>query len=174
MMKSKNFFHRIAKTGLETLSHIFAIVNFAGAYDTASNLGGTKMKKIAIYGGAALLSLGLATPAFADNHFGNELRGQTVDIQFADGTRNAVFFGSTGQATIANATGQTSTANWFVEGDKLCLSSGSATECYGYSAPFSARTPTTMTSDCNAGSVWTARAVNAPVQEVAPDLGERG
>lgn len=132
------------------------------------------MKKIAIFGGAALLSLGIATPAFAGDHSGNELRGQTVDIQFADGTRNAIFFGSTGTATIANATGQTATANWFVEGDKLCLSSGSATECFAYTAPFAARTPVSMTSDCNAGSLWTARAVNAPVQEVAPDLGERG
>ncbi len=132
------------------------------------------MKKIALFGGAAMLSLGLATPAFADDHSGNELRGQTVDVQFADGSRNAIFFGSTGTATIANATGQTATANWFVEGDKLCLSSGSATECFAYTAPFSARTPVSMTSDCNAGSMWTARSVNAPVQEVAPDLGERG
>jgi len=132
------------------------------------------MNRLVNFAGAAALTLGVATPAFANDHNGDELRGQSVDILFADGTRNTVFFGSTGTATITNTTGQASRANWFVDGDKLCLSAGMAKECYNYTDKFVAGQTVSMTSNCNTGARWTARAVNAPRQEVAPELGERG
>lgn len=132
------------------------------------------MKRIALIAGAFALSAGFAAPAVADDHSGDEIRGQTVDVMFADGTRNSIFFGSTGVATITNPTGQSSRANWSVQGDQLCLRAGSATECFAYTAPFQAGRAMPMTSNCNPGSVWTARAVNPRRQEIAPVLGERG
>ncbi|RJY08289.1 hypothetical protein D6201_01980 [Aurantiacibacter aquimixticola] len=117
----------------------------------------------------------MATPAVAQDMDadGDELRGQTVDVVFADGTRNSIFFGSTGVATISNTTGQTATANWFVRGDELCLQSSLATECYDYDNRFVAGRAYSLASDCQT-AVWTARAVNPPRQMVAPTTGERG
>ena len=132
------------------------------------------MKFAKMIAGAFVLSAAMATPAMADDHSGEEIRGQTVDVTFADGSRNSIFFGSTGVATITNTAGQSARANWAVQGDRLCLRAGSATECFAYSAPFQAGRAMPMSSNCNTGSVWTARAVNPPRQEVAPVLGERG
>lgn len=123
----------------------------------------------------AVMGLGISAPAYANTHtVGEELRGQTVDIQFADGTRNSVFFGSTGVATISNQTGQSTNANWFAQGENICLRSGSTQECWSSANRFSAGQTVAMTSSCNSASTWTARSVNAPRQKVAPLIGERG
>ena len=122
---------------------------------------------------AALIS----APAAAQMMTGEELRGQTVVVDFADGTRNTVFFGSTGAATISNpTTGQTLNGNWYTQGSNLCLAAGGATECWAYTNRFAAGRAVTLASDCGQNAVWTARAVNAPRQEVAPaqQTGERG
>lgn len=132
------------------------------------------MNRFVMLTGAAALTAAVTAPAHADDHAGEELRGQTVDMVFADGTRNSVFFGSTGVATISNTTGQSANANWFMQGDQICLRAASATECWNYSGRFTAGQPVAMTSSCNAGSTWTARNVNPPRQRVAPMMGERG
>ncbi len=130
------------------------------------------MKRLVWAATAAALAMGISAPAQAAN--GDELRGQTVDVRFADGTTNSVFFGSTGMARITNGAGQSANANWFVRGDQLCLRAGANTECWGYANTFAARAPVSMTSSCGAPSVWTPRNVNAPRQQAAPILGERG
>ena len=132
------------------------------------------MNRFVLLTAAAAIGAATASPAMADNHIGEELRGQTVDMQFADGTRNSVFFGSTGVATISNATGQSANANWFTQGEQICLRSGAATECWNAPGRFAAGQTVSMTSSCNSASSWTARNVNPPRQKVAPNLGERG
>ncbi|MEP2737283.1 MAG: hypothetical protein ABJP34_13410 [Erythrobacter sp.] len=132
------------------------------------------MNRFVLLTGAAAMATAIAAPAHADNDAGEELRGQTVDIQFADGTRNSVFFGSTGVATISNSTGQSANANWFMQGNQICMRASSATECFNYSGRFAAGQSVAMTSSCNSRSTWTARNVNPPRQKVAPTMGERG
>lgn len=122
--------------------------------------------------GMAVASVGTA---YADDHMmtGDELQGQTVDIVFADGTTNSIFFGSNGQALVSGPGGSTMNASWFVQQDELCLQASGSRECWGYSSEFAAGTPMSMSSSCDATSQWTARAVNAPV--AAPMMmGERG
>lgn len=131
------------------------------------------MKPIVMFAAAFAVSA-TAAPALADDHAGDELRGQTVDMIFADGTRNSVFFGATGVATIANATGQSAKANWFMQGDQICLRAAATTECWNYSGPFVAGQTVSMTSSCDTTSSWTARNVNPPRERVAPIMGERG
>jgi len=132
------------------------------------------MNRFVMLAAGAALGATAATPAMADNHSGEELRGQTVDMIFADGTRNSVFFGSTGVATISNATGQSANANWFMQGNQICLRASSATECWNYSGRFAAGQSVSMKSSCNAASTWTARNVNPPRERVLPSMGERG
>ena len=134
----------------------------------------TVMNRFVMLTAAATMATAIAAPAHADDHAGEELRGQTVDMVFADGTRNSVFFGSTGVATISNSTGQSANANWFMQGNKLCMRASSATECWNYSGRFSAGQAVRMTSSCNGTSTWTARGVNPAREVVAPIMGERG
>lgn len=133
------------------------------------------MKLIALAAGATIAMMSASAAAQTMN--GDEIRGQTVEVRFADGTQNNIFFGSTGAATITNpTTGQTLNGNWYTSGNDLCLAAGGATECWDYNARFAAGRTVTLASDCNQSAMWTARAVNAPRQEVAPvqERGERG
>lgn len=132
------------------------------------------MNRFLMLAAVAAFGATAASPAMADDHIGEELRGQTVDMVFADGARNSVFFGSTGVATISNATGQSANANWFMQGNQICLRASSATECWNYSGRFAAGQSVSMMSSCNAASTWTARNVNPPRQRVLPSMGERG
>lgn len=122
--------------------------------------------------GASLLA---ANPAYAQTQNGQELIGNSVDVQFADGVRNIVAFGPSGQARITSADGTLSNASWFVRDNQLCLQTGSVSECWGYSQRFVAGRAFIMASSCNMTSQWTARAVNplpAPVRPAEPS--ERG
>ena len=60
---------------------------------------------------------------------------------------------------------------WTAAGGQLCLSTGSAGECWPYSQPFQAGQQVSLTSSCNAASRWTALGTNQPQQQSA---GERG
>jgi hypothetical protein len=55
----------------------------------------------------------------------------------------------------------------------LCLSNGSAQECWPYTAPFQAGQAVTLTSSCNSTSSWLAAATNGPPPP-AGQKGERG
>lgn len=132
------------------------------------------MRNLSLLVAASAATLALSAPAHAQALSGEELRGQMVDITFADGTRNSVFFGSTGMATVSNSTGQSANANWFVQGSQLCLRASAATECWNYANRFAAGQGVSLTSTCDQTAVWTPRNVNAPRQMVAPEAGERG
>lgn len=125
---------------------------------------------------AALAMAPSAASAQSMMQTGDELRGQTVDVAFADGTRNSVYFGPNGTARITTPDGYAVNGTWAVRNNQLCLMAGGEDECWTYDRRFAANTPMTMSSTCNETSRWTARAVN-PMQMPAPVVspqGERG
>lgn len=135
------------------------------------------MRSLIVLTGLVGASISLAAPAAAQTNLsGEELHGQTVDVLFSDGTRNAVFFGGDGNAVIAAPSGLRSNGTWSASGGKICLNASGASECWDYVRRFTAGQAVTLNSSCNETSQWTARSVNAPVQQVAPAItrGERG
>ena len=120
---------------------------------------------------AAAMAAAFSFSGAAHAAMGDELQGHTVDVVFADGTQNSIYFGSNGQALVSGPQGSTMTANWYVQDDQLCLQSGGTQECWGYAAPFAAGQTMTLESGCDATSQWTARSVNAPAPMMT---GERG
>ena len=117
-----------------------------------------------ILAGVGIVGLGImsASAASAQTQSGAELIGHTVDVAYADGTRNSVYFGPNGQARINGTNGATAAASWYTEGSSLCLQTAAAKECWGYGSRFAAGNAVSMSSSCNGVSQWTARSVNAP------------
>lgn len=107
---------------------------------------------------------------------GDELRGHTVDVLFADGNRNAVYFGADGSASITSPAGLRSNARWSANAGQLCLNVSGTSECWDYTRRFSAGQTVSLNSSCDETSQWTARSVNPAVQQTAPAIirGERG
>lgn len=103
---------------------------------------------------------------------GSEIVGQTVQVQ-TNGISNSVYFGPGGQATITTPGGTVLPATWSANGGNLCLSTGTAQECWPYANAFQPGQTVTLTSNCNATSSWLANSTNQPppIQEPA---GERG
>ena len=120
---------------------------------------------------AAAIAAAMSFSGAASAATGDELQGHTVDVVFADGTSNSIYFGSNGQALVSGPQGATMTANWYVQNDQLCLQSGGTQECWGYSQPFQTGMTRTLESGCDASSQWTARSVNSPAPMMT---GERG
>ena len=123
---------------------------------------GEKMHKFLASAGLIGIGLMSANVASAQTQTGAELIGHTVDVAYADGTRNSVYFGPNGQARINGTNGATAAASWFTEGSNLCLQTAAAKECWGYGSRFAAGRTMAMTSSCDGISQWTARTVNAP------------
>lgn len=122
-------------------------------------------------------AIAFAAPAMAQMApTGQELRGHTVDVLFADGARNAVYFAPNGTATITGPSGVRAAGTWAVRNNNLCLDVSGATECWTYARRFEAGDTMTLKSSCDAVSQWTARSVNAaPAPAAAPVMqGERG
>jgi hypothetical protein len=104
----------------------------------------------------AFLALSAATAASAQWVPGSEIAGQQVQVQ-TNGTLNTVYFESGGVAQISSPSGATVvTANWNVENGKICLKTEATFDCYPYRAPFTARVPVDLLSDCGVLSRWTA------------------
>jgi hypothetical protein len=120
------------------------------------------MKKFLTSSAIAAAALVSATGAHAQMQSGAELIGQTVDIVFADGTRNSIIFGSGGQARINGTNGASTAATWAVNGADLCLMASGQQECFAYTNRFVAGQAMSMASSCGAASQWMARSVNAP------------
>ena len=80
---------------------------------------------------------------------GAELRGQTVNIAYADGTTNSVMFGEDGTARIRANDGATANARWFVQGSEICLQASTDRECWPYARQFAANETLTLRSDCD-------------------------
>lgn len=102
---------------------------------------------------------------------GSEIIGQPVQVT-TNGVANTVYFDAGGTARIVTPGGNTIPGTWTAAGGQLCLSNGTAQECFPYSAPFQAGQAVTLTSSCNASSTWLAASTNAPPAQARG--GERG
>ena len=115
----------------------------------------------------AAAALSIATSASAQWIPGMEITGQQVQVQ-TNGVINTITFERDGVAHISSPSGATVVdATWTAANGKLCLQTATTADCYPYAAPFTARAPVTLRSDCNMISRWTALST-----AVAP--GERG
>jgi hypothetical protein len=115
----------------------------------------------------ALAAVSIATAASAQWVPGMEITGQQVQVQ-TNGVLNTVTFDQGGVAHISSPSGANVVdANWTADGGKLCLKTANTFDCYPYRAPFTARQPVDLISDCGVRSRWTALST-----AVAP--GERG
>ncbi len=121
---------------------------------------------------AGALFVTALTPQAAYAQTGDEIRGQSVRVDFADGTSNTVNFGADGTARILAADGTAVDGNWFVQGQQICLQTAAARECWPYTAAFQAGVPVQLTSDCASTSTWTALSTNMPMPPAG--TGERG
>jgi hypothetical protein len=87
-----------------------------------------------------------------------------------NGVTNTVYLDAGGTARIMTPGGNTVPGTWTAANSQLCLSNGSAQECWPYTAPFQAGQPVTLTSSCNSTSTWLAALTNGP----PPRAGQRG
>jgi len=100
---------------------------------------------------------------------GSEIVGQPIQVT-TNGVTNTVTLSPGGQAQILTPSGNPVTGTWTAANGQLCLSNGSAQECWPYTNAFQAGQPVTVTSSCNATSTWLAQATNQP----PPTQGQRG
>jgi len=127
----------------------------------------TRFSMIAGLGAAALLASG----ASAQWVPGSEIAGQTVQVE-SNGVVNNITFEPGGTARITTPNGNVVPASWTANTGQLCLTAGSAQECFPYSQPFQAGQTVNATSSCGATSRWLANSTNQPA---APqNRGERG
>lgn len=116
----------------------------------------------------ALPAAAMAQPAWVP---ASEITGQSVQV-VTNGVTNTLYFDPGGSLRIASPQGNVVNGSWAVNGGQLCLNAGSGAECFPYAQAFQAAQPVTLTSSCNATSVWTANAVNPPPK--VENMGERG
>jgi len=130
--------------------------------------------KIGIVGRAAAgLTLMTALPGVAFAQAATEIIGQPIQVT-TNGVTNTVYLDAGGTARIMTPGGNTVPGTWTAANGQLCLSSGSAQECWPYTAPFQAGRAVTLTSSCNSTSSWLAAATNGPPPPPAGQRGERG
>jgi hypothetical protein len=104
----------------------------------------------------ALAALMAASAASAQWMPGVEITGQQVQVE-TNGVVNTVYFENGGVAHITSPSGATVVpATWTATSGKLCLQTEKTSDCYPYRAPFTARVPVNLTSDCGVLSSWTA------------------
>jgi len=129
--------------------------------------------KIGIVGRAAAgLTLMTVLPGVAFAQAATEIIGQPIQVT-TNGVTNTVYLDTGGTARIMTPGGNTVPGTWTAANSQLCLSNGSAQECWPYTAPFQAGQPVTLTSSCNATSSWLAASTNGPPPP-AGQKGERG
>jgi hypothetical protein len=118
---------------------------------------------------AAGLTLMTALPGAAFAQAATEIIGQPIQVT-TNGVTNTVYLDAGGTARIMTPGGNTVPGTWTAANSQLCLSNGSAQECWPYTAPFQAGQAVTLTSSCNSTSSWLAAATNGP----PPPAGQRG
>jgi hypothetical protein len=102
------------------------------------------------------IGLSVASAAAAQWSPGMEIVGQEVQVQ-TNGVVNTISFQPNGIATIRSPSGATVVnANWTSDAGQLCLKTSSTFDCYPYRAPFTARMPVDLISNCGVRSRWTA------------------
>jgi len=100
---------------------------------------------------------------------GSEIVGQPIAVT-TNGVTNTVYFDPGGSARIMTPGGNTIPGTWTAANGQLCLSNGTAQECWPYASPFQAGQPVTLTSSCGSSSSWLASSTNPP----PPASGQRG
>jgi hypothetical protein len=100
---------------------------------------------------------------------GTEVVGQPIQVT-TNGVTNTVTLAPGGQAQITSPGGNLVNGTWSAANGQMCLSNGTAQECWPYASPFQAGQPVTLTSSCNATSTWLAQSTNQP----PPTQGQRG
>jgi hypothetical protein len=129
--------------------------------------------KIRMLGRAAAgLTLMTALPGVAFAQAATEIIGQPIQVT-TNGVTNTVYLDAGGTARIMTPGGNTVPGTWTAANSQLCLSNGTAQECFPYTAPFQAGQPVTLTSSCNSTSTWLAASTNGPPPP-AGQKGERG
>jgi hypothetical protein len=113
-----------------------------------------------------------ALPGIAFAQAATEIIGQPIQVT-TNGVTNTVYLDAGGTARIMTPAGNTVPGTWTAANSQLCLSNGSAQECWPYTAPFQAGQPVTLTSSCNSTSTWLAASTNGPPPP-AGQKGERG
>jgi hypothetical protein len=106
-----------------------------------------------IIGAIALSSASVAAAQWSP---GMEIMGQEVQVQ-TNGVVNTISFQPNGVATIRSPSGATVVdATWTSDAGQLCLKTANTFDCYPYRAPFTARMPVDLISNCGVRSRWTA------------------
>ena len=130
--------------------------------------------KIGFVGRAgAGLALLTALPGVAFAQAGSEVIGQPIQVT-TNGVTNTVYLDAGGTARIMTPGGNTVPGTWTAANGQLCLSNGTAQECFPYTAPFQAGQAVTLTSSCGQNSTWLAASTNAPPPPPSGQRGERG
>jgi hypothetical protein len=130
--------------------------------------------KIGIVGRvAAGLMLMTALPGAAFAQAATEIIGQPIQVT-TNGVINTVYLDAGGTARIMTPGGNTVPGTWTAANGQLCLSNGTAQECFPYTAPFQPRQAVTLTSSCGQNSTWLAASTNAPPPPPSGQRGERG
>jgi hypothetical protein len=118
------------------------------------------------------IATALSSAAFAQTWVpGSEIVGQPVAVT-TNGVTNTVYLDPGGSARIMTPGGNTVPGTWTAANGQLCLSNGSAQECWPYASPFQAGAPVTLASSCGSSSSWLASSTNAPPPPA--QRGERG
>lgn len=99
---------------------------------------------------------------------GSEIVGQPVTVT-TNGVTNTVYLDPGGSARIVTPGSNVMQGTWTAANGQLCLSNGTANECWPYNGPFQPGQPQTLTSSCNSTSSWLAQSTNQP-----PSQGQRG
>lgn len=120
------------------------------------------------YALVAVSALVSASPALAQQAM-SEVIGQPISVT-TNGVSNTLYFEADGSVRILTPNSSTVPATWAMQGQNLCLTTGSATECFPY-RPFQAQQPVSVVSSCNSQSVWTAQNTNGAQSQMK---GERG
>jgi hypothetical protein len=130
--------------------------------------------KIGIVGRVlAGLTLVTAVPGVAYAQAATEVIGQPIQVT-TNGVTNTVYLDAGGTARIMTPGGNTVPGSWTAANGQLCLSNGTAQECFPYSAPFQPGQAVTLTSSCGQNSTWLAASTNAPPPPPSGQKGERG
>jgi len=131
--------------------------------------------RIVVHAAAALTSfVALAGSASAQAGWtpASEVIGQPIQVT-TNGVTNTVYLDQGGAARMMTPGGNTVPGTWTAANGQLCLSNGTAQECWPYAGPFQAGHAVTLTSSCNSTSTWLAASTNMPPPPPA-QKGERG
>lgn len=116
----------------------------------------------------AFSGLAIATPAAAQQAM-SEVIGQPISVT-TNGVSNTLYFEADGTVRMITPNATSIPGSWAMQGSNLCITKGSATECWPY-RPFQPQQPQSLVSSCNSPSTWTAQSTNGSQGQ---SKGERG